>query len=151
MAVELSNELVAKLKKAKSHDEVASILKAEGMTDADSALLWKELEKMHEGEGKELSLDELDAVAGGVKHRDWLDDGCAATVEYGSDCWRTDGGCTYINIKYSREPHKTEKCPECGGPVFYWDTWGSANKTCPKHGTWHQSWYETGRPWRKVQ
>ena len=148
---EFSTELSAKLKRVKSVDEVRELLKADGQDENLAEKVWKEIDIFRKNEGKELSLDELDAVAGGVKKRDWLKDGCAATVEYGSDCWRTDGGCTYINIKYSHEPHEWETCPECGGPVYYADQWGSANKTCPKHGTWHQSWYEVGRPWRKVE
>ncbi|MBR7045653.1 MAG: hypothetical protein IKI23_08345 [Lachnospiraceae bacterium] len=51
-------------------------------------------------EGMELSIDELAAVAGGVTTRDWQSEGCAATVEKGSDCWGTDGGCTVCNISY---------------------------------------------------
>ena len=52
-------------------------------------------------EDKKLSTDELDAVSGGVTTRDWQKEGCAATVEAGSDCWGTDGGCLACNISYS--------------------------------------------------
>jgi hypothetical protein len=51
-------------------------------------------------EDKKLSTDELDAVSGGVTTRDWQSEGCAATVEAGSDCWGTDGGCRVCNISY---------------------------------------------------
>lgn len=37
-------------------------------------------------DSKELSSDELEAVSGGVTERDWIKDGCAATVEDGSKC-----------------------------------------------------------------
>ena len=93
---ELSNELKAKLKKSQSIEEVTELLKADGQDEALVEKIWHELEAMHDQEDKDLSLDELDAVAGGAKHRDWLEDGCAATVEPGSDCWGTDGGCLCI-------------------------------------------------------
>ena len=110
---ELSNELIAKLKKAQSLDEVTELLKADGQEVAQAEKIWKELEDLHESEDKELSLDELEGVAGGVKHRDWLEKGCAATVEPGSNCWGTDGGCSVINIKYSNSPYD-KQCPYCG-------------------------------------
>ena len=40
-------------------------------------------------DGKELSLDELETVSGG-EDRNWLKEGCAATVEAGSWCGRVD-------------------------------------------------------------
>ena len=49
----------------------------------------------------ELSLDELEAVAGGVETIDWQKNGCMATVEKDSDCWGVDGGCTAIHYKYT--------------------------------------------------
>ena len=62
---ELSNELIAKLKKAQSLEEVTELLKADGQDVALAERLWKEIEDLHAQEDKELSLDELDAVAGG--------------------------------------------------------------------------------------
>ena len=102
---ELSNDLIAKLKKAQNPEEVAELLKADGHDEEDAEKIWGELEKMHAEENQELSLDELDAVAGG---RDWLKKGCAATVEPGSNCWGTDGGCKIMNIKYDNKP-----CDQC--------------------------------------
>ena len=107
---ELSKELIAKLKKAKNIEEVAALLKAYGQDEALAEEIWKEIEDFLEKEGKELSLDELEAVAGG---RDWVEKGCAATVEPDSDCWRTDGGCFACNIDYTNAPCK-QKCLYCG-------------------------------------
>ena len=116
---ELSNELIAKLKRAQSLEEVTELLKADGQDVAQAEKLWKELEDLHEGEDKELSLDELEAVAGGVTHRNWLEKGCSATVEPGSDCWGTDGGCSLCNIKYNHAPTTKDRCPTCGRYVYY--------------------------------
>lgn len=109
---ELSNELKAKLKQAQSLEEVTGMLQAAGQDVARAEKLWKELEDLHAQENKELSMDELDAVAGGVKHRDYLAKGCAATVEPYSDCWGTDGGCIWVNIEYSNPPRNLS-CPYC--------------------------------------
>ena len=108
-----SNEMIAKLKRAQSPEEVAELLKAEGQDAAQAERLWKEIEHLHEGEDVELSLDELESVAGGVKHRDYLAKGCAATVEPYSNCWGTDGGCIFVNIEYSNGPRNLP-CPYCG-------------------------------------
>ena len=110
---ELSNELITKLKRAHSLEEVTELLKTDGQDEAQAEKIWQEIEHMHEGEDKELSLDELEEVAGGVKHRDYLAKGCAATVEPYSDCWGTDGGCSVCNIKYSNKP-EDRPCPKCG-------------------------------------
>ena len=68
-----------------------------------------------ETKDKALSADELEAVSGG--ERNWLLDGCAATVEPGSDCWGTDL-CDMIIISY--ESFVPEyKCPGNTGPHSY--------------------------------
>ena len=110
-----SDELVAKLKRAKSVEEVVALLKTEGQDVEQAGKIWKEIETLRNGDGKELSMDELEAVAGGVKHRSWLEKGCAATVEDGSDCWFTDGGCAVCNIDYDTRPcAEKHPCPFCG-------------------------------------
>ena len=88
----------------------------EGYTLAeDQAKKLYELETQSTPE--EVSEDELAAVSGG-HDRDYATDGCAATVEYGSDCWNTDGGCWLINIDYDHMPLK-DKCPWCGFQTVY--------------------------------
>ena len=112
----ITNELKAKLLAAKSAEEAAALVKADGqeITAEDAARLLEEIEKQHELEGRELSLDELGAVAGGaIRNRDYLKEGCAATVEPHSTCWGTDGGCLAINIDYTNWPCNT-RCPKCG-------------------------------------
>lgn len=130
---EYSNELIAKLKKAKSLEEISGLLRAECQDEKAAERLWKELQMMHEDEGKELSMDELESVAGGVKRRDWLKDGCEATVEPDSDCWHTDGGCWHFNIEYSNPPQwcGDQLCPICGG---YIRPCGEITKQCRIHG-----------------
>ena len=59
-----------------------------------------------------VSNEELENVSAGVKKRDWLTEGCAATVEIGSNCWRTDGSCTEVNIMYRSNPNA--HCKKCG-------------------------------------
>ena len=137
---EFSNELISKLKKAKDREEVFKLLKAAGQDTAAADKIWKELEGMRSKDGSELSLEELDAVAGGVKHRDWIEDGCAATVEPGSDCWRTDGGCTLCNIKYSKMPTVEWTCPTCGKPCYeVSDSYYVTVYQCRIHGKWRKS------------
>ena len=97
---EISKELLEKLTNAKTREEAAALLKAEGIEDAPEEKIWEQVQQLRVPEAQELSLDELDDVAGGATERDWWTSGCAATVEPGSDCWGTDGGCSTCNIKY---------------------------------------------------
>ena len=137
---ELSVEIIAKLKKANSIEEVTELLKADGQDENEAQKIWKELENLRAEEGKELSLDELESVAGGLKHRDWLEDGCAATVEPGSDCWHTDGGCSLVNIKYSNKPSPLAKCPVCGAYSLDIDgNWYTSIIQCRIHGKWQEN------------
>ena len=101
---EISKELLEKLTNAKTREEAAALLKAEGIEDAPEEKIWEQVQQLRVPEAQELSLDELDDVAGGVTERDWMASGCAATVEPGSDCWGTDGGCSMCNIKYVNKP-----------------------------------------------
>ena len=114
----ITNELKAKLLAVQSAEEAAALMKADGqeITAEDAAKLWEEIERKRDSDGKELSPDELDAVSGGG--RNWLFDGCAATVEEGSDCWGTDGGCFLHNISYDYF-NASLKCPNYAGP--HWD------------------------------
>ena len=107
---EFSFELRTKLKKAESREEVEALLKTDGQDTALTDEVWRKAEELRARDGQELSMDELEDVAGG---RDWYEEGCAATVEDGSDCWATDGGCTISNISYSNLPNGG-KCTKCG-------------------------------------
>ena len=64
---------------------------------------------------KELSLDELEAVSGGAD-RNWVTDGCAATVEYGSWCDSNDR-CFYWDVTYDFQP-TSALCPNCGKNMY---------------------------------
>ena len=106
---ELSKELYNKLLLADSLDEVATLLKADGREDMSAQEVWEQVQQRRAQDGVELSLDELEDVAGG---RDWMAQGCAATVERGSDCWGTDS-CALVNVVY--EPAAPNSfCPKCG-------------------------------------
>ncbi len=81
-----------------------------------------EKEKKHTDpaiEGMELSVDELAAVSGGVTYRDWQKEGCAASVEKGSDCWGTDGGCLLHNISYYGVSESDRCSVRTTGPCVY--------------------------------
>ena len=110
---EISKELLAKLLTVKTREEAAALLKTEGFEDVPEEQVWEQVQALRTQESRELSLDELDDVAGGAIHtRSWIDEGCAATVETGSDCWGTDGGCNTVNIEYKNMPEFY--CRKCG-------------------------------------
>ena len=106
-----------KLKNAQDPEQVLELLKEEGceISQEGAERIFQEITHLRE---RELSLDELEAVAGGAD-RDWLDQGCAATVEPGSWCWSNDN-CVVWDVTYDHAP--TEKtCQECGGMMYYAD------------------------------
>ena len=110
---ESRNELERKLLEAHSTEEVMAIMKDAGV-EASAEEAEKAFEKVKEhrdSDGRELSLDELEAVAGG-KIYNYTSTGCQATVEFGSDCWGVDGGCTAIHNEYYYGPVNVQ-C-ECG-------------------------------------
>ena len=109
---EFSKELYSKLLLADSQEEVTELLKAGGREDVSAQEVWEQVQQRRAQDGMELSLDELEDVAGGVTKRDWMQNGCADTVEEGSDCWGTDGSCDLCNIEYTNLP--THICYQCG-------------------------------------
>ena len=116
---ELPKELIAKLNEAQSAEEAAGLLKAEGLDRPVAEKLFRELRAAREREGRELSIDELDAVAGGAD-RDWLTDGCAATVEPDSWCG-SDDACLIDDVTYDHEP--VAVCEKCGGYMYETYSW----------------------------
>lgn len=114
MAIEMNDELQAKLRAAKDAGEVAAVLEAAGQqaTAEEIERIASELQHVAAHDGEELSLDELDAVAGGGWIQDYKADGCVATVEYGSSCVGDDGGCIAIHFTYNYQPVNV-KCT-CG-------------------------------------
>ena len=132
--VGMTNELKAKLLAAKDIGEVTALLKAEGreITQEESAKLWEEIEKRRGKDGRELSLDELESVSGGYD-RDYLTDGCSATVEPGSWCW-SDDLCYEVDVTYFNRPLR--HCEKCGGISYH--TNGQWSK-CINCG--HEEWW----------
>jgi hypothetical protein len=108
-------ELEKKAIEAASAEEVMEIVRAAGeeITAEEAASFFKAVQERKAD--KELSLDELEAVAGG-EDRDWLRDGCAATVEAGSDCYGTDM-CGLWPVTYEHRPTR-HKCSVCGGILY---------------------------------
>ena len=109
-------ELKRKALEAESPEAIVALVEAAGdeITAGEAAQLFDWAKKKRDE--RRLSLDELATVAGDVI--DWDEKGCAATVEEGSSCWGTDGGCTVANVQYKGfDPAK--KCPKHPGPHEY--------------------------------
>ncbi len=139
----LSKELIEKLSKAQSQDEVNELLKAAGCEEEDAAQIWEELSRKREAGESVLSLEELDAVSGGVD-RDWLTEKCAATVEPGSHCWSNDR-CYLDEVIYTNPPTSIP-CSICGTHLYYVYTDFDSNPSddvnhykCPNCGN-EESW-----------
>ena len=149
----ITNELREKLLTADSAEKVAELLKADGqeVEPDDVEKLWTEVTKKRQKDDRELSVDELEAVSGGVEQRDYWGQGCAATVEPGSDCWGTDGGCSVNNIEYQHMPNGF--CPDCGRPYCVNEINSSLiglhRKTtwCYYCNSWsREEWWDGGKP-----
>lgn len=80
----ITNELREKLLTAGSAEKVAELLKADGqeVEPNDVEKLWAEVTKYRQKDDRKLSVDELDAVSGGVF---WLGDDAPDGHEIG--CW----------------------------------------------------------------
>lgn len=117
----MTNELKSKLLAAQSAEEVAALVKADGqeITAEDAGHLWEEIKKCREQDGRQLSLDELESVSGGAD-RNWVTDGCAATVNYGSWCGSNDR-CIVWDVTYDFQPTPT-LCPNCGKNMYLQNT-----------------------------
>ena len=118
MAIE-REELKKKTLAAASAEEIMEIMKAAGeeITAEEAAQLFEKVQAKKTG--KELSLDEMEAVSGGAD-RNWVTDGCAATVEYGSRC-RSNDRCIYFDVTYDFQPTST-LCPNCGQNMYLQNT-----------------------------
>lgn len=83
--MKITNELREKLLTAKSAEEVAELLKEDGQEVGpdDVEKLWAEVTKYRQKDDRKLSVDELDAVSGGVF---WLGDDAPDGHELG--CWK---------------------------------------------------------------
>ena len=109
--INITKNLKSRLLTAQSAEEAAELVKADGqeITPEDAVRIWEEISRKREKDGKELSLDELEAVSGG---RDYEIEGCAATVEPDSLCW-SDDRCYLDDVYYEHPPCK-KLCPRCG-------------------------------------
>ena len=109
------NELKKKVMEAAGAEEIMEIMKAAGeeITAEEAERFYEKVQDKKTD--RELSPDEMAAVAGG-EDRDWLRDGCAATVEGGSDCYGTDM-CGLWPVTYEHRPTR-HKCSVCGGILY---------------------------------
>lgn len=128
---EMNEALKSRLLGAENAEQAADILKEAGqtVTAEDIAHLWDEISSYRKD--KELSLDELEAVSGGAD-RDWLTDGCAATVEPKSWCDSNDS-CIWWDVTYDHEPANVI-CPKCG--AFMYVNWVDYDPN-PSNDTYH--------------
>ena len=111
--ISMTKELKAKLFRAQSAEEIAALLAAAGEDASAADQIWREISS-HRAD-QELSLDELEAVSGG-SDRDWITDGCAATVEPDSYCGSSDS-CLCWDVTYEHEP-MSDRCEMCGTPLY---------------------------------
>ena len=108
-------ELIKKAMEAGSPEEIMEFVRAAGeeITAEEAEHIFKKAQEKKAD--KELSLDELEAVSGGAD-RNWVTDGCAATVEYKSWCDSNDS-CAIFDVTYDYEPTHT-LCPNCGKHMY---------------------------------
>ena len=111
---EFAKELKEKLKQAKTLDEARQILQDHNEDPSLAKDLWKEIVHFKQ----KVSMEELEAISGGAD-RDYLKDGCAATVEADSWCGSNDA-CYIWSVIYDNKPTDI-KCPDCGGMLCSWD------------------------------
>ena len=125
---EMNEALKFRLLGAENAEQAADILKEAGQaaTPEEIAHLWDEIGS-HRTE-IELSLYELESVSGGAD-RDWLKDGCAATVEPCSWC-KSDDACFNWDVVYAHQP--VGICPYCGG--YQYSRPSLAEYVCAKCG-----------------
>lgn len=107
--LKISEKMKEKIKKAQSAEEVAVLLRPSGVDEVMATQIWNELSGYLDD--KQLSVDELESISGGAD-RDWLSDGCAATVKAESWCGSNDS-CHLWDVTYDHEPVKLI-CPKCG-------------------------------------
>ena len=109
-------EIEDSLLNAQSSDEVSEILAGAGvqLSDESAKDMFAKIRLLSKTDGAALSENELTTVSGG---RDYLTEGCAATVEPGSDCWETDGGCSTLNNTYEHAP-TAHTCYVCGSYMY---------------------------------
>ena len=112
--ITVTEEMRALLANTQSAEQVAEVFASAGkkINQKDAKRLSQEIQ--HHITDQELSLAELEAVSGGSE-RNYLEDGCAATVEPGSYCWGTDM-CDWVNCTYDNWP--ASYCKKCGAVVI---------------------------------
>jgi len=112
-------ELKKKALAAASAEEIMELVRATGeeITPEEAAKLFEKAQAQKAD--RSLSLDELEAVSGGAD-RNWVTDGCAATVEYGSWCDSNDK-CIVWDVTYEFQP-TGHLCPNCGKNMYLQDT-----------------------------
>ena len=107
-SMEITQEMRAKLIRAKDQEEVRAILGPEAAED-EIGQIWREIEAHRPADGLEtVDDDELDAVSGGGYDRNYGTQGCADTTKDGW-CWSADK-CSSWTILYGNY----DPCPKGG-------------------------------------
>ena len=137
----ITEEVKAKLLEAKSEEEIRAIIADKGIEADEEEIVQIVKEISSIIDGKELSPDELDAIAGGW--RDWYEEGCYATVEPDSWCAYSEDKCAVIYHHYDHEPARFKYCWNCGARVCEWgyekkpgESTYSVKTRCPKCHAW---------------
>jgi ribosomal protein S27E len=129
--LEITKELKKKLLGANSEEEVKALV-GDAVKEEDVTKIWKEIEAHKAAPDLEkVDDEELEAVSGGAD-RDWLTDGCAATVEPKSWCDSNDS-CIWWDVTYDHEPANVI-CPKCG--AFMYVNWVDYDPN-PSNDTYH--------------
>ena len=105
-------EVDEKLTNASSVEEVKAIIEENGgkLSEEEAKDLYERIKAYDPSAVVELSVEELDEVAGGK--RSFLYEGCESTVEAGSHCFGSDA-CDLWNVQYKNRPAPRKKCPNC--------------------------------------
>lgn len=130
--VDFTKELKEKLLTAKNIEELQNLVQTTNpeVNKDELVQLWDEISHMRTNAEKEYSIDELEAVSGGGSlwfdaDRDWLVDGCQATVEPGSWCGSNDR-CHAFEVSYEHRP--VRYCSKCGGISYKIHPYGGNEK-----------------------
>ena len=143
--MEITKELKEKLLKANSLEEVRALL-GDTATEEETARVWRDIQRHRAPDDLvETDDDELEAVSGGEEgDRDWLTQGCSATVEYDSWCW-SDDCCTHWDTTYVN----LEACPNGGRHDWEYYTAGlipTPHRKCRSCGYYELLSKATGKP-----
>ncbi|MBR2795101.1 MAG: hypothetical protein IKE16_10690 [Solobacterium sp.] len=109
MYIKLNEEIKKQLMETKSPEDVKALMNSYHivLSDEEARDLYEDMQDGIIGADK-LSAEEIEVIQGG---RDYIKDGCCATVEYDSWCGKNDS-CMLIWVRYDHAP-VLSSCPYC--------------------------------------